>query len=191
MHAWHGCLQELHCTLRLRQAAALLPSTAPFHASLACACSKGVVRAGHQQKELPAVKASHGGSASWDQPAELALGADATQGQSAAGGCRREGVGSRVQGACWRATGACRDARCGVHCWHLPICVLLLLLQPLSMQAVTVELSSSGLMGGSLGRVRVPVRDILQRRKFSQGYPLEGGSAWGQVHLEIEWKPYF
>lgn len=151
--------------------------------------SKGVVRAGHQQKELPAVKASHGGAACWDSPVELALGPDVTQSHSAAGGFAGLGLGSGGVGLarCMRL-----QARVHSQCCSLASDLTITPALPRPPQAVTVELSSGGLMGGSLGSVRVPVREVLQRRKFSQGYPLEGGaSSWGQVRLEVEWRPYF
>lgn len=56
--------------------------------------------------------------------------------------------------------------------------------------AVEVELSSGGwLGGGSLGRVRVPVGDLVQRRRIAETFRLEGGE--GQAELEVEYKPYF
>lgn len=57
---------------------------------------------------------------------------------------------------------------------------------------MTVELSSGGPLGGSsLGRARVPVKDIVQRHRIHEGFPLEGGNKWAQAQLTLEYKPYF
>lgn len=69
----YSCCQWTHRTLTL------------LHSLPAC-CSKCKVRAGDQDKDLPAVKVSKRGCAAWDQPVELALGADLTQSKDAAGG---------------------------------------------------------------------------------------------------------
>lgn len=55
--------------------------------------------------------------------------------------------------------------------------------------AVTIELATSGLFGGgSVGRVKVPVHECLERRHIRQSYGMEGG---GRAEVELTWKPYF
>ncbi|PSC76727.1 Extended synaptotagmin-3 [Micractinium conductrix] len=56
--------------------------------------------------------------------------------------------------------------------------------------AVMVELNKAGMFGGgSLGRVKLPVRDLLQRGHIEQSYRLDGGE--GSVMLDATWQPYF
>ncbi|EFN57550.1 hypothetical protein CHLNCDRAFT_143184 [Chlorella variabilis] len=57
---------------------------------------------------------------------------------------------------------------------------------------VEVELAESGWFGGdAVGRVRVPLQDVMSQGRIAKGYPLEGGGSQGKVQLELEWKAYF
>lgn len=46
-----------------------------------------------------------------------------------------------------------------------------------------------GMGGHSLGTVRVPVAELMQRRRIEQTYSV--GDEGGRADLQVEWRPYF